>query len=148
VAVTTAKSLLTSVAVISLKSQERTKELFANSDSWYPTTWVWLSAFKLKNCGYSIGELERRWSATSRMEIFAGNDSTSTPFAPPRKRVANPTENYQFKRDAGFWKEIWTFSADFTTAHEEGTDRNGAMWMYSGGRDKWVGEIRVEWKGR
>ena len=73
------QSPATPAAVISLKSQERTEEPFANSDSWYPTSWVWLSAFKLKNCGYSIGKLERRWSATSRMGIFAGDDST--PFA-------------------------------------------------------------------
>jgi len=62
--------------------------------------------------------------------------------------VANSTKKHQFKHAASFGKEIQTFSADFTTAREEGTDRNGAMGMYSDERDRWVGEIRVEWKGR
>ena len=80
------------------------------------------------------------------MGIFAEDDLT--PFAPLRKVGGKPDGGHQLKHAISFGNEIQTFSADFTTARAEGTDRNGAMGMYSGERDRWVGEIRVEWKGR
>lgn len=42
------------------------------------------------------------------------------------------------------------FNSDFTTAHIEHTDREGAAEPYSGERDtnRWARKIRVRWNGR
>ena len=115
----------------SLKSQERTGGPFANSDSWCPTSWVWLSAFKLK-------KLLRR-SANSNGDGRRPPERGYLPVMIQRLHLlrrerwaASPTKTPPVQTHCKFGNEIQTFSADFTTGRVEGTDRNRTMGMYSG----------------